>query len=224
MAVAETNWDAAGKAWWSHVRFLADDKLEGRDVGSAGFEIAADYVVSQFKRAGLATESQPVAFTKSTLNESGSQIDARVATDPVRLGDEALITSTANVAGLEAPLVFVGYGLDIPEAGYSDLKDAGLKGAIAVYLAGGPAGISGELRAHHSSGGERAAAMKAAGVVGIIGIPNPRSMDLPWARQSANRLLPRMALAELHPGLRSNSRRHGIRTKRTGCSRARAIR
>src|ERR1035438_8643620 len=37
--------------------------------------------------------------------------------------------------------------------------------------------------------------MKAAGVIGTIGIPDPRSMDIPWARQSANRLLPRMALA-----------------------------
>jgi hypothetical protein len=194
VAVAETNWDAAGKAWWSHVRFLADDKLQGRDVGSAGFESAADYVAGQFKRAGLATDSQPVEFTKSTLNESGSEVTL-VGDGPVKLGDELLIASTTNVSSLEAPLVFVGYGLDIPEAGYSDLKDAGLKGAIAVYLGGGPAKISGELRSHHSSAGERDAAMKAAGAVGSIAIPNPRSMDIPWARQSANRLLPRMALA-----------------------------
>jgi hypothetical protein len=200
IAVAETNWDAAGKTWWSHVQFLADDKLEGRNVGSAGYETAADYVVSQFERAGLepgakASYSQPVGFTKSTLNEAESQLT--LGPEPVALGDEALITSTANVANLEAPLVFVGYGLDIPEAGYSDLKEAGLKGAIAVYLNGGPANISGELRSHHSSGGERVAAMKAAGVVGTVAIPNPRSMDIPWARQSANRLQPRMALADM---------------------------
>jgi hypothetical protein len=194
VAVAETNWDAAGKAWWSHVRFLADDKLQGRDVGSAGFEKAADYVAAQFNRAGLATSSQPVEFIKSTLNEAGSEV-ALVGDGPVKLGDELLITSTTSVAGLEAPLVFVGYGLDIPEAGYSDLKEVGLKGAIAVYLGGGPAKISGELRSHHSSSGERDAAMRAAGAVGSIAIPNPRSMDIPWARQSANRLLPRMALA-----------------------------
>jgi hypothetical protein len=171
VAVAETNWDAAGKAWWSHVRFLADDKLEGRDTGSAGFETAADYVVSQFRRAGLATDSQPVKLTKTTLNEVGSEI---TLDGPVKLGEEALITSTVEVAGIEGPLVFVGYGLDI------DLKDAGLRGAIAVYLGG--------------SAGERAAAMKVAGAVGAIFIPNPRSMDIPWPRQAANRLLPRMAL------------------------------
>src|SRR5580693_7196292 len=198
LAVAETNWEAAGKTWWSHVQFLADDKLEGRNVGSAGYEMAADYVVRQFERAGLATQSQPAGFTKTTLNESASQITLVASGEPipVRLGDEALITSSANVSGIEAPLVFVGYGLDIPEAGYSDLKEAGLKGAIAVYLNGGPANISGELRSHHSSGVERAAAMKAAGVIGTIAIPNPRSMDIPWTRQSANRLQPRMALAD----------------------------
>jgi hypothetical protein len=196
-ALAETNWDAAGKKWWAHVQFLADDKLEGRNVGSAGFETAADYVVGEFKRAGLATDSQPVAFTKTTLEEadSGLMLVAQES-EPVNLGDQALITSTANVANLEAPLVFAGYGLDIPEANYSDLKDPALRGAVAVYFAGGPSNISGELRSHHSSGAERASAMKAAGVVGTIAIPNPRSMDISWARQKANRLLPRMALAD----------------------------
>jgi hypothetical protein len=196
------NWDAAGKTWWSHVQFLADDKLEGRNVGSPGYEAAADYVAAQFERAGLqpganSSYSQPVDFTKLTLNEAGSHLSVvrDGAATPVMPGDEALITSTVNVSGLEAPLVFAGYGLDIPEAGYSDLKDEKLKGAIAVYLAGGPSNISAELRSHHSSGAERSAAMKAAGVVGTIAIPNPRSMDIPWARQSANRLLPKMALA-----------------------------
>jgi len=48
-ASAETDWTAAGRAWWAHVQFLADDKLEGRDAGSKGYEAAADYVVKQFE-------------------------------------------------------------------------------------------------------------------------------------------------------------------------------
>lgn len=206
LAVAATNapnWDTAGSAWWSHVQYLADDKLEGRNVGTAGFEAAADYVVTQFERAGLqpgreTSYSQPVAFNKVTLDEANSSLTLvhGAQSKGIKLGDEALITSTSNVSGIEAPLVFAGYGLEIPEAGYSDLKDPALKGAIAVYLAGGPANVSAELRSHHSSGGERGAAMKAAGVIATIAIPNPRSMDIPWARQSANRLLPRMGLAD----------------------------
>jgi hypothetical protein len=197
------NWDAAGNAWWGHVQYLADDKLEGRNVGSPGFEAAADYVVEQFERAGLrpgrqSSYSQPVAFNKVTLDESNSGLTLMSGgqSTAIRLGDEALITSTGNVPGIEAPLVFAGYGLDIPEAKYSDLKDPALKGAIAVYLAGGPSNISAEIRSHHASGAERGAAMKAAGIIASIAIPNPRSMDIPWLRQTANRLLPRMGLAD----------------------------
>jgi hypothetical protein len=36
--------DAAGQRWWSHIQFLADDNLEGRDVGSRGYEKASDYM------------------------------------------------------------------------------------------------------------------------------------------------------------------------------------
>ncbi len=43
---------AEGKLWWSHIQFLADDKLQGRDVGSEGFQKAVEYVATQFERHG----------------------------------------------------------------------------------------------------------------------------------------------------------------------------
>src|SRR5215469_10928461 len=197
------NWEAAGKSWWAHVRYLADDKLQGRAVGTPGFELAADYVASQFHHAGLdpavrGSYAQPVAFIESKLNEpaSGMTLLSAGAATPAALGETVLITSQTSVDKIEAPLVFTGYGLDIPEAGYSDLKGLPLRGAIAVYLSGGPGNVSSDLRSHHASGGERGAAMRAAGVIGTIQLPNPRSMDIPWERQIANHLLPRMMLAE----------------------------
>src|SRR6185503_10699081 len=42
-----------GKAWWAHIQYLADDKLEGRNVGTPGFDKAVEYVESQFKAIGL---------------------------------------------------------------------------------------------------------------------------------------------------------------------------
>src|SRR5262249_46540200 len=41
------------KRWWSHVLFLADDKLEGRETGSEGHRKAAEYVAGEFERSGL---------------------------------------------------------------------------------------------------------------------------------------------------------------------------
>ena len=47
------DWNARGKAWWAHIKYLADDKWEGRGIGSEGFRQTAAYVTEQFKRAGL---------------------------------------------------------------------------------------------------------------------------------------------------------------------------
>src|SRR5580692_12759029 len=43
----------ATRRWWSHVRALSNDGMEGRDTGSEGYRKAAQYVVAQFERAGL---------------------------------------------------------------------------------------------------------------------------------------------------------------------------
>ena len=42
-----------GQRWWSHVSVLADDKLEGRNTGSAGHRKAAEYVAAEFAQLGL---------------------------------------------------------------------------------------------------------------------------------------------------------------------------
>jgi hypothetical protein len=61
-----------GTRWWSHVAFLADDALEGRNVGTEGFQKAAAYVEAQFKEIGLTPGGgsgyrQPVKFESRTL-------------------------------------------------------------------------------------------------------------------------------------------------------------
>jgi Zn-dependent M28 family amino/carboxypeptidase len=210
-ALAATDWTAAGQAWWTHVQFLASDQLKGRDTGSKGYDAAADYVARQFQRAGLApgagsSYSQPVEFIKAALDEPKSSLalvrDGHAV--PAKLGDDALLRwDTGVVPNIDAPLFFAGYGLDIPEAGYSDLKDPALRGAVVVYLQGGPSNIPGNLRSHYSSTEERARALKAAGAVGSISILNPKSMEVPWSRYSANRLQPRMSLAASAPAVGS---------------------
>ena len=138
-------------------------------------------------------------FTQVSLDESKSSlaIVQGQKSQPVTLGYEAnLGFSAGSLASLEAPLVFAGYGLSIPEAGYDDFKDLPVKGAVVVYLTGGPSTISGNLRSHYSSGEERWKPLHRAGAVGWISIPNPASMDIPWSRQAANRTMPHMSLSD----------------------------
>lgn len=104
--------------------------------------------------------------------------------------------STQSAEALEAPVVFAGYGLVIPEAGYNDLESLPLKGAVVAYLSGGPSKIDGNLRSHYSSFLERWKALKAAGAIGVIAIANPKTMEIPWARQSLSFGMAHMELAD----------------------------
>ena len=93
-------------------------------------------------------------------------------------------------------MLFAGYGLKIPERNYDDLEGLDLKGKIAVILTGSPSDIPTALAAHYQWAGERWKVFREAGAIGIVTIPNPASMDIPWSRMSLNRAHPQMDLAD----------------------------
>ena len=111
-------------------------------------------------------------------------------------GEAQLGYSQYSASSIKAPVVFAGYGLVVPEAHYDDLKDLPVKGAIVAFLTGGPSSIDGNLRSHYSSSEERWKALRAAGAVGVISIPNPKSMEIPWSRQASSWGMPHMGLAD----------------------------
>ena len=192
-----------GDRWWSHIQVLADDNMEGRDTGSPGHLRAARFVAGEFEHAGLKPAGvngylQPVKFKVAQLDEEKSSLtlvrDVKVT--PLKLGEDANLGAGANLAGqIDAELVFCGYGLSIPEYKFNDLAGLDLKGKIVVYLGGGPSSVPGNLRSHYSSRAERWKTLHAAGVIGMVGIPNPKNMDIPWGRSTLSRLRPEMELS-----------------------------
>jgi Zn-dependent M28 family amino/carboxypeptidase len=194
-----------GASWWAHVKFLADDRLEGRETGSEGLRKAEAYVVDQLTKAGAQPAGvngyyQPVKFVSREIVEKDSSVALvhEDKTEPLTLGDDTYFNTRVDLAteGITAPLVFCGYGLKIPENNFDDLAGLDLHGKIVVYLAGSPSQIPTALSAHYQSLGERWKSLRQAGVIGIIGIPNPASMDIPWSRMSINRTHPSMDLAD----------------------------
>jgi Zn-dependent M28 family amino/carboxypeptidase len=191
-----------GKTWWEHVKFLADDKLEGRETGSEGLRQAEAYVVDQLKKARLRPAGtdgyyQPVKFQSRQIIEKDSRaaLICNGKAEPLVLGDDAYFSTRVDLApAVEAPLIFVGYGLNIPEKNYDDLAGLDLKGKVAVLLTGSPQGIPSALASHYQSNRERWQAFEKAGAIGIITIPNPAAMDIPWSRISLNRAHPNMGL------------------------------
>jgi Zn-dependent M28 family amino/carboxypeptidase len=203
-----------GNSWWAHVKFLADDSLEGRDTGSEGLRKAQAYAVEQLQKAGLEPAGingfyQPVHFNQYEVDESKSSLSLVTGgqSKSLSFADEAHISTRLTHASttLSAPLVFVGYGLQIPEKNLDELAGLDLKGKIVVYLAGSPSDIPTALASHYQTAGERWRFLRAAGAIGTITILNPASMDIPWSRISVNRNHPSMDLADAEfnetPGL-----------------------
>src|SRR5213075_1740231 len=107
-----------GNSWWEHVKFLADDSLEGRDTGSEGLRKAQAYAVEQLQKAGLEPAGvngfyQPVRFTQFQVDESKSSLAlvSNGQAKPLSFADDGFISSRSTRASvnLTAPLVFVGY-------------------------------------------------------------------------------------------------------------------
>src|SRR5438309_2118509 len=174
--VAAEDWDASGKAWWAHIQYLADDKLEGRGTGTEGFAKAAAYVTAQFQKAGLQPAgehegyAQPVEFNVLQLDETHSSLDLvrNGMSEPLQFGEDGFLLTTPNAAPVEAPTVFVGYGLKVPEENYDDFAGLDLKGKIVVYVTGGPSSLSTPVKAHYQSGEERRKNLAAAGAIGSV--------------------------------------------------------
>jgi hypothetical protein len=199
---------APDEKWFSYLQVLASDEMAGRNTGSPEHKRAAEFVASELRKAGLEPAGvggyiQPVKFKTRRIVEARSSLALvrEGKTEPLTLGDDANFSMRIDPApSVDAPLLFAGYGLRIPELNIDDLagpdlKDA-LKGAVVVHISATPRSLPGPLQAHFGSAAERWKMYKAAGAIGTITISNPKTMDIPWARSTLARLQPSMSLAD----------------------------
>jgi hypothetical protein len=203
VSAALTDWDTAGKRWWAHVQYLADDKLEGRGTGTPGFRLASEYVESQFKAAELQPGGtkgffQDVQFDRLQLDEAASswKLEADGKQTEVELGTDAILSArSAADEAVTAPAVFVGYGFAVPGRDFDEFKDLDLRGKIAVAIGGQPVAIPAPIITYYQAFPERWKALHAAGAIGFVTIANPK-LSLPWERQVASRQRETLMLAD----------------------------
>ncbi len=145
---------------------------------------------------------QPVKFDVQRVlaNKSSMSLVVDGKDVPLVLGTDAILGSRSAQAGkVDAPLVFIGYGLHLPESKYDDFDSAEvpwaqLKGKVVVYINGGPADLPGPLKSYARTA-PFARALRDAGAVGAISIPTPKSMDFGWQRVASGASQPGMRLA-----------------------------
>lgn len=164
------------ESWWRHVQVLAHDSLKGRNTGTPEHESASRYIAAQFKAAGLKPAGsdgwlQRVALveTKLDVTHVALALKENEQWTPLAAGVDLRPTARLATGDVEAPIVFAGYGLSLPEA--NDLAGLDLRGKIVLHYSGVPAGLSATLQAHGTR--SRWTAMQQAGAVGIIAIGLP---------------------------------------------------
>ena len=166
----------------AHVEFLASDLLEGRDTGSRGHEIAANYVASEFRQLGL-TPGGPggswfvrVPFRRATLEGSPKIVlTTGGRTASLAVGSDVAVRPSISdkQVSFEAPLVFVGYGISDGRLGIDDYAGLDVRGKIVVGLGGPAPQIPSDIAAHLSS--TQAEVAGAHGAIGFIAIDDPAS-------------------------------------------------
>jgi Zn-dependent M28 family amino/carboxypeptidase len=130
------------------VRFLADDLLEGRGTGARGGDIAARFIATQFALDGLEPAGddgsffQTVRFTGvHTLPSTSLALQpAAGPAQPLRLNED-YVTSNQTQSDhvvIDAPIVFVGYGIDAPEYQWNDYRGIDVKGKVVLVIVNEP--------------------------------------------------------------------------------------
>jgi Zn-dependent M28 family amino/carboxypeptidase len=132
----------------AHTRFLSHDLLEGRGTGQRGGDIAAEYIATQFALYGLlpagdnGTYMQQVPMVGITpLPETTFSFVPNTGTaTTLRVLDEYVVYDQTQQAHsqIDAPIVFVGYGIHAPEYGWDDYKNVDVKGKVLLMLVNEP--------------------------------------------------------------------------------------
>ena len=133
----------------AHVRFLASDLLEGRGPGTRGGQLAAEYIATQFALAGARPAGENgTYFQKVPLMAVHTEVDKTSFTvvpatgAPIHLkyGDDYLTKDQtgAPAVDIDAPIVFVGYGIDAPEYHWDDYAGVDVKGKILLVIVNQP--------------------------------------------------------------------------------------
>src|SRR5213080_1083960 len=133
----------------AHVKFLSDDRLEGRGTGAKGGETAALYVAEQFEAMGLKGAGakgsfwQPVSLVGVKADpKTELRINGPEKAEAYKFADDFVAFTGAQMGNVtaQAPLVFVGYGIDAPEQKWNDYKGPAedYRGKILVMLVNDP--------------------------------------------------------------------------------------
>jgi Zn-dependent M28 family amino/carboxypeptidase len=177
----------------AHVRFLANDLLEGRGPGTRGDALAQAYIASQFEELGLKPAGQNGSYLQSfelvginghpqtmTFTTKAGRTELKFLEDFIAVSG----VQAENAALEESELVFVGYGITAPEYGWDDFKGMDLKGKTLLFLNNDPEDdpnlFAGRTRLRYGRWTYKYEQAEKVGAAGAIILHTAPSAGYPW--------------------------------------------
>ena len=190
---AQTGVDMAAKAVSAdviraHIDFLSSDALEGRGSGTRGGDIAARYIAAQYVRLGLEPAGDDstyffkvplISFTPNptlALGDAALQAPTDYVLNPMRW--DSLVT-------VDAPLVFVGYGIVAPEYEWNDYANLDVKGKVVAVMVNDPGlhdstTFKGKVLTYYARWTYKYEEAARQGAAGVLLIHTDESATYPW--------------------------------------------
>ena len=205
-----------------HVQILSSDAFEGRGPGEPAEVKTLDYLVSQFKGAGLKPGAlgggwlQAVPMVRYDRNPQASlSIEVGGNEQHLAVGEEVMLASHAvgHSHVDHAPVVFAGFGIKQPD--WNDFAGADLTGKVVLLLGNDPdyeapsgsavfGRFGGRALVYGGRLGVKVGAAMAAGAAGVLIVHEDGALSWPWRQAQNSDRLPSMALSP-DPPARANS-------------------
>jgi Zn-dependent M28 family amino/carboxypeptidase len=179
----------------AHIKFLADDLLDGRGIGTRGSEIAIKYIAAQFESMGLMPGGEnntyiqrfPVigieadSITPLSFKLGNRQLELKYYEEFIAFPGKQI----PEVSVKDAELVFVGYGIEAPEYKWNDYKDTDVTGKILLIMNndpdnGDPDFFGGKARLYYGRWDYKYEMAARKGAAGAIIIHTTPSASYPW--------------------------------------------
>ncbi|GAA3927276.1 M28 family peptidase [Hymenobacter algoricola] len=166
----------------AHVAYLADDKLQGRQPGTPGYQLAVDYVTRQLQKRGVQPAGENGTFVqKVRLRRAFAEPAGAVLSSPghsYQYGPDFTLYPNPQqpAATVTAPVVFAGFGISAPELGYDDYAGLDARGKIVVVTRREPRQLAGNEKLYAT---DLLTILQAAAQHGAVGVllaaPKPKA-------------------------------------------------
>lgn len=175
------------------IKILSSDEFEGRAPTTKGEALTLAYLSDAFAAMGLEKPNGKdylQAVPMVTYTPSAQQ-QIQLGEMPLTYRQDVVMTSRHDIATIDisnAPLVFVGYGINAPEYQWNDYQDLDMTGKIAVILVNDPGfalpnsgKFNGKAMTYYGRWSYKFEEASRQGALGAIIIHDTKPASYPWS-------------------------------------------